>query len=254
MRAASAWGFLIPCKRVKSRGNVYAVYVDVEGKVTYLTDSSYDAKRGTVVFSTGHFSTYGIAYKASFQFTDIDGHWAKDDILFVANRGLMTGTSATTFSPNGSMTRGMFVTALGRLANADISTYKKSSFTDVKVDAYYMGYIEWGVKNNILVGIGGGKFDPDGLVTREQMAAIMDRYATAIGFKLPEVHAQNVFADDAKIGAWAAPPVKRIQMAGIILGKNNNFYDPQGTATRAEVSAVLRRIVELKVFSDTAQG
>ena len=235
-------------------GNVYAVYVDAEGKVTYLTDSSYDAKRGTVVFSTNHFSTYGVAYKASFNFTDIDGHWAKDDILFVANRDLMTGTGSTTFSPNGAMTRGMFVTALGRLANADISTYKKSSFTDVKADAYYMGYIEWGVKNNILVGIGGGKFDPDGLVTREQMAAIMDRYATASGFKLPEVHAQNVFADNAKIGAWAAPSVKRIQMAGIIQGKNNNYYDPQGTATRAEVSAVLRRFVELTVFSDTAQG
>ena len=235
-------------------GNVYAVYVDANGKVTYLTDSSYDAKRGTVVFSTNHFSTYGIAYKASSQFTDIDGHWAKDDILFVANRGLMTGTSATTFSPNGSMTRGMFVTALGRLANADISAYKQSSFTDVKADAYYMGYIEWGVKNNILVGIGGGKFNPDGLVTREQMAVIMDRYATAIGFKLPEVHTQNVFADNAKIGAWAAPSVKSIQMAGVIQGKSNNLYDPQGTATRAEVSAVLRRFVELAIFSDTAQG
>ena len=235
-------------------GNVYAVYVDTKGKVTYLTDSSYDAKRGTVVFSTSHFSTYGIAYKANFNFTDLGGHWAKDDILFVANRGLMTGTSVTTFSPNGSMTRGMFVTALGRLANADTSAYKQSSFIDVKADAYYMGYIEWGVKNSILVGIGGGKFGPDGLVTREQMAVIMDRYATAIGFKLPEVHTQNVFADNAKIGAWAAPSVKRIQMAGIIQGKNNNFYDPQGTATRAEVSAVLRRFVELAIFSDTAQG
>ncbi|MDD4389263.1 MAG: S-layer homology domain-containing protein [Eubacteriales bacterium] len=235
-------------------GNVYAVYVDGNGKVTYLTDSSYDAKRGTVMFSTNHFSTYGVAYKASFKFTDINGHWAKDDILFVANRGLMTGTGATTFSPNGSMTRGMFVTALGRLADADISIYKQSSFTDVKADAYYRGYIEWGVKNNILVGIGGGKFDPDGLVTREQMAVIMDRYATAIGFKLPEVHAQNTFADNTKIGAWAAPSVKRIQMAGIIQGKGNNLYDPQGTATRAEVSAVMRRFVELAIFSDTAQG
>jgi len=235
-------------------GNVYAVYVDAKGKVTYLTDSGYDAKRETVMFSTSHFSTYGVAYKVSFKFTDIDGHWAKDDILFAANRGLMTGTGATTFSPNGSMTRGMFVTALGRLANADISAYKQSGFTDVKADAYYMGYIEWGVKNNILVGIGGGKFDPDGLVTREQMAVIMDRYATAIGFKLPEVHTQNVFADNAKIGAWAAPSVKRIQMAGIIQGKSKNLYDPQGTATRAEVSAVLRRFVELAIFSDTAQG
>ena len=235
-------------------GNVYAVYVDAKGKVTYLTDSSYDARSGTVVFSTSHFSTYGIAYKVSFNFTDIGGHWAKDDILFVANRGLMTGTSTTKFSPNGSLTRGMFVTALGRLADADISIYKQSSFTDVKADAYYMGYIEWGVKNNILVGIGGGEFDPEGLVTREQMAVIMDRYATAIGFKLPEVHAQNTFADNVKIGAWAAPSVKRIQMAGIIQGKGNNLYDPQGTATRAEVSAVLRRFVELAIFSDTAQG
>ncbi len=235
-------------------GNVYAVYVDAEGKVTYLTDSSYDAKRGTVVFSTSHFSTYGVAYKASFNFTDIDGHWAKDHILFVANRGLMTGTSAITFSPNGSMTRGMFVTALGRLANADTGTYKQSSFTDVEADAYYMGYIEWGVKNNILVGIGGGKFNPNGLVTREQMAVIMDKYATAIGFKLPEVHTLNVFADNAKIGAWSAPSVKRIQMAGIIQGKSNNLYDPKGTATRAEVSAVLRRFVDLAILSDTAQG
>ena len=235
-------------------GNIYAVYVDANGKVTYLTDSSYDAKRGTVVFSTSHFSTYGIAYKASFNFTDINGHWAKEDILFAANRGILIGTSSTTFSPNASMTRGMFVTALGRLANADISAYKKSSFSDVKTGAYYMGYIEWGVKNNILVGIGGGKFDPDGLVTREQMAVIMDRYATAIGFKLPEVHTQNTFADNAKIGTWAAPSVKRIQMAGIIQGKNNNFYDPQGTATRSEASAVLRRFVELMIFNSTAQG
>ena len=241
-------------KKGEIAGNVYAVYVDAKGKVIYLTDSSYDARRGTVVFSTSHFSTYGIAYKASFNFTDIDGHWAKDDILFVANRGLMTGTSSTTFSPNGSMTRGMFVTALGRLADADVSGYTKSSFTDVKANAYYMGYIEWGVKNNILVGIDGDKFDPDGLVTREQMAVIMDRYATAIGFKLPEVHAQNTFADNAKIGAWAASSVKRIQMAGIIQGKKNNLYDPQGTATRAEVSAVLRRFVELAIFNDTAQG
>ena len=238
----------------EAAGNICAVYVDANGKVTYLTDSSYDAKRGTVVFSTSHFSTYGIACKGGVSFTDINEHWAKDDILFAVTRGILTGTSSTTFSPNASMTRGMFVTALGRLANADISAYKKSSFSDVKTDAFYMGYIEWGVKNNILEGIGGGKFDPDGLLTREQMAVMMDRYATAMGFKLPEVHTQNTFADNDKIGTWASPSVKRIQIAGILQGKNNNFYAPQGTATRAEVSAVLRRFVELMIFRDTAQG
>lgn len=235
-------------------GNICAVYVDANDKITYLTDSSYDAKRGTVVFSTSHFSTYGIACKGDASFTDINEHWAKDDILFAVNRGILTGTSSTTFSPNASMTRGRFVTALGRLANADISAYKKSSFSDVKTDVCYMGYIEWGVKNNILDGIGGGKFDPDGLVTREQIAVMMDRYATAMGFKLPEVHTQNTFADNAKISAWAIPSMKRIQMAGIIQAKNNNYYDPQEPATSAEVSAVLRRFVELMIFRNTAQG
>ncbi|WP_349668096.1 S-layer homology domain-containing protein, partial [Lacrimispora sp.] len=173
-------------------GNICAVYVDANDKITYLTDSSYDAKRGTVVFSTSHFSTYGIACKGDASFTDINEHWAKDDILFAVNRGILTGTSSTTFSPNASMTRGRFVTALGHLANADISAYKKSSFSDVKTDACYMGYIEWGVKNNILDGIGGGKFDPDGLVTREQIAVMMDRYATAMRFKLSEVHTEHL--------------------------------------------------------------
>lgn len=234
--------------------NVHAVYVDTKGDVTYLADSRYDTQRERVMFSTRHLSIYGVAYKANCKFTDIEGHWAKDDILFVADGGLMTGTSATTFSPNGSMTRGMFVTALGHLANADTSTYKQSSFTDVKADAYYMGYIEWGVKNNILVGVGGGKFDPDGFVTREQMAVIMDKYASAMRFKLPEVYTQIIFADNAKIGAWAASSTKRFQMSGIIQGKSNNFYDPQGTATRAEASAVLHRFVKQADFTDNAQG
>ncbi len=238
----------------EAEGNICAVYVDANDKITYLTDSSYDAKRGTVVFSTSHFSTYGIACKGDASFTDINEHWAKDDILFAVNRGILTGTSSTTFSPNASMTRERFITALGRLANADISAYKKSSFSDVKTDACYMGYIEWGVKNNILDGIGGGKFDPDGLVTREQIAVMLDRYATAMGFKLPEVHTQNTFADNAKISAWAIPSMKRIQMAGIIQAKNNNYYDPQEPATSAEVSAVLRRFVELMIFRNTAQG
>ena len=235
-------------------GNVYVVYADEKGKVTYLTDSSYDAKRGTAVFSSGHLSAYGIAYKASFNFTDIGGHWAKDDILFAANRGLMTATGTGTFSPNGSMTRGMFVTALGRLANADISAYRKSSFSDVKAGAYYMGYIEWASKNNIVNGVGNGKFAPDQSITREQMAVIVSNYAKTIGYTLPKVHIENIFADNAKISTYAKEAVKQMQIAGVISGKNGNLYDPQGTATRAEASAVLRRFVELAIFSDTAQG
>jgi hypothetical protein len=236
-------------------GNVQAVYVDAKGKVHWLTNSVYDSVEQVLRFSTDHFSTYGIGYKqTNTAFTDIAAHWAKEDIEFVVSRGLFSGTSNTTFSPNTAMTRGMFVTALGRLANADVSGYTKSSFSDVKDDAYYMGYIEWASKNGIVNGVGGGKFAPDQSITREQMAVIMSNYAKTIGYTLPKVHVENIFADNGKISTYAKEAVKQMQMAGVISGKNGNLFDPQGTATRAEVSAVLRRFVELAISSDTAQG
>ncbi|MFT4104159.1 MAG: S-layer homology domain-containing protein [Lacrimispora sp.] len=236
-------------------GNVQAVYVDSKGKVHWLVNSVYDSVEKVLRFSTDHFSTYGIGYKqANTAFTDIAGHWAKEDIEFVASRGLFSGTSETKFSPNTAMTRGMFVTALGRLANADVRGYAKSSFSDVQDDAYYMGYIEWASKNNIVNGVGNGKFAPDQSVTREQMAVIMSNYAKTIGYTLPKVHIENIFTDNAKISTYAKEAVKQMQMAGVISGKNGNLYDPQGTATRAEVSAVLRLFVELVISSDTAQG
>ncbi len=239
----------------ENAGNIQAVYVDAKDRVQWLISSVYDGLNGVLRFSTNHFSTYGVGYKQGVpSFADIGTHWAKEDIAFVANRGLLSGTSKTTFSPNTAMTRGMFVTALGRLANADVSGYEKSSFTDVKSDSYHMGYVEWANKNNIVKGIGDGKFAPDQSITREQMAVILQSYAKAIGFTLPKVYAENTFADSAKIGAYAKDAVKQMQMAGIISGKNSNLFDPQGTATRAEVSAVLRRFVELAISSDTAQG
>ena len=236
-------------------GNVQAVYVDSKGKVHWLTNSVYDSVAQVLRFSTDHFSTYGIGYKqANTAFTDIAAHWAKEDIEFVVSRGLFSGTSNTTFSPNTAMTRGMFVTALGRLANADVSGYAKSSFTDVKNDTYYMGYIEWASKNNIVNGVGNGRFAPDQSITREQMAVIMSNYAKTIGYNLPKVYIENIFIDNAKISTYTKETVKQMQMAGVISGKNGNLFDPQGTATRAEVSAVLRRFVELAISSDTAQG
>ena len=227
-------------------GNVQAVYVDTNGKVQWLTSSVYDSVNKVLRFSTNHFSTYGIGYKTTnTAFIDIANHWAKENIEFVVSRGLLSGTSNTTFSPNTAMTRGMFVTALGRLAEADISKYTKSSFSDVTADAYYMGYVEWATRNGIVKGISDGKFAPDQSITREQMAVIMVNYANEIGFILPKIHAETVFTDNANISTYAKDAVRAMQRAGVISGKDGNKFDPQGTATRAEVSAVLKRFVEL---------
>ena len=232
--------------------NLCAVYVDDKGKVHWLTDSVYDSVKNVLRFNTDHFSLYGIGYRQNnTSFTDIEGHWAKDDIAFVVDRGLFSGTSASTFSPNTSMTRGMFVTVLGRLAGAEVSSYNKSSFNDVKQDAYYMGYIEWASKNNIVKGTGNGTFTPDQAVSREQMAVMIQNYAEVMGLSLPNAYGENLFADGAKISTYAKNAVKKMQISGILSGKTGNLFDPQGTATRAEVSAVLHRFVELADSGDT---
>ena len=236
-------------------GNLYAVYVDDAGKVEWITRSSYDASLKAVVFETGHFSVYGVGYKnPAPAFTDITGHWAADNILFAASRGLLSGTSDTTFSPCTGMTRGMFVTALGRLAGINPDSYKTGKFTDVKADAYYAPYVNWAAQTGIVTGITATTFAPDTNINREQMAVIMANYAKKLGYDLPRTLKAVTFADNANISSWAKDAVRAMQQAGILAGKNGNKFDPKGTATRAEVATVLRRFVEIVIDSQTANG
>jgi len=236
-------------------GNLYAVYVDDAGKVEWITKSSYDASLKAVVFETGHFSVYGVGYKnPAPAFTDIHNHWAADNILFAASRGLLSGTSDTTFSPNTGMTRGMFVTALGRLAGINPDSYKTGKFTDVKADAYYAPYVNWAAQNGIVEGVTATTFAPDTNINREQMAVIMANYAKKLGYDLPKTLQAVTFADNAQISSWAKNAVRTMQQAGILAGKNGNKFDPKGTATRAEVATVLRRFVEIVIDPQTANG
>ena len=237
-------------------GNLYAVYVDNAGKVEWLTKSSYDPNLGAVVFETGHFSVYGVGYKTPVPvFTDITDHWAANNILFVVSRGLFSDTGGNQFRPNTGMTRGMFVTALGRLAGIDSDNYKiGGKFTDVKADAYYAPYVNWAAEKGIVNGITTTAFSPDGNITREQMAVIMINYAKQMGYDLPVTQEAMIFADNKQISSWAAAEVKALLQAGILAGKDGNRFDPQGNATRAEAATVLRRFVEIVIDSQTAQG
>ena len=236
-------------------GNLYAVYVDDAGKVEWITRSSYDASLKAVVFETGHFSVYGVGYKnPAPAFTDIHNHWAADNILFAASRGLLSGTSDTTFSPGTGMTRGMFVTALGRLAGINPDSYQTGKFTDVKADAYYAPYVNWAAQNGIMEGATATTFAPDTNINREQMAVIMANYAKKLGYDLPKTLRAVTFADNAQISSWAKDAVKAMQQVGILAGKANNCFDPKGTATRAEVATVLRRFVKIVIDPQTANG
>lgn len=237
----------------ETEGSLFMVYVDEKGAVMWLDKSSYDSSK--VLADVPHFSVYGVAYKAPAPvFTDTANHWAKADIEFVAARGLLSGTGNNLFSPGATMTRGTFVTALGRLAGVQQDSYTTRSFTDVKADAYYAAYVEWAAQKNIAGGTGEGLFSPDAPVTREQMAVILTNYAGQMGYSIPAPLAEAAFADGSTISAWAVKEVTAMQRAGIVKGKDGNRFDPQASATRAEISVVLRRFVEIVIDPTTASG
>ena len=120
----------------------------------------------------------GPASAAAEKFTDVKpGKWYYTAVDYAVAEKLFNGTSATTFSPDEAMTRGMFVTVLGNKAKVDPDQYTESSFTDVKPGKWYAPYVEWAAQNGIVNGVGGGRFNPNQSVTREQMAVILYNYA-----------------------------------------------------------------------------
>ena len=233
-------------------GSLLAVYVDKNGKPTLLANSLYD--NGRLVFERGSLSTYGVGYKITPVFTDTENHWAKDDIDFIVSRGIIDGTTATTFAPDKAITRADFLMALGKLSGADVSGYTASSFIDVTDTDPAMPYIEWALKQGIVQGFGDNKFGPALTITRQDMAVMMWNYAKVTGYTLPVSRTVVTFADAARISAYAKDAVTAMEQAGIIVGKPGNLFDPHGTATRAEASTILHRFVELVVDEAVAMG
>jgi hypothetical protein len=152
----------------------------------------------------------------------------------------MTGTAADKFSPNAHATRGMIVTMLFRLA-APAKGADTTDFTDVPLDKYYSDAVAWAAENEIVGGIGGGRFAPDDNITRQDLAVILTRYAEYQGFTLAAAREYAAFSDDSTVSDYARAAVEACYRAGIISGKPGNLFDPKGEATRAEVAAMLHR-------------
>lgn len=177
-----------------------------------------------------------------------ESDWYYHNVKYAHSNNLFSGTSATTFAPNTPMTRGMLVTVLGRMSGADVSGYV-SSFDDVADSAYYVKYTEWARQKGIVSGIGGNAFAPDAIITRQDMAVMLERYVAAMGLSAPAMNAPADFADASSIAAYAKDAAAAMQKAGIISGKPGGMFDPKSGATRAEVSAMLHRFAVL--FSAT---
>jgi hypothetical protein len=239
----------------ESVGYLFGVYVDGEGNASRIPDSAYEANSDGIILSSNHLSIYGVGYTTpSAKFTDISTHWAKESIDYVVGRGLISGTSDTTFSPDTVISRAVLVTALGRLAGVDVSGYKISSFTDVKADSNFLPYIEWAYKNGIIKGTGNQQFAPDRAVTREEIAVILQNYAKVTGYTLPVTREEVTFADAYTISSHCKDAVKALQQAGIMSSKNNSCFYPKGLATRAEFAAILHRYIKLTIDPTTTEG
>ena len=177
-------------------------------------------------------------------FTDIsEKDWFYGDVMFVYENGLMLGTSKTLFSPHGTAMRGMMATILWRMEGSPVPK-GKNSFTDVEVGKWYADAITWTTENGIFAGYGKDKFCPDDPITREQLAAIFYRYADYKGYDLTVKGDLDKFKDADKITDYAKTAMQWAVGSGLVKGKSGNQLDPQGTATRAEIAAMLHRFIE----------
>ena len=176
-------------------------------------------------------------------FTDVrTNDWFAGAVEYVVNNGLFSGVSDTSFAPNDPVTRGMLVTVLWRAAGEPSAS--ASAFADVPADAWYAKAVAWANANGIVQGYDASTFAPDDRITREQLAAIFQRYA---GFKGMETSGRgdlSQFGDTGALSNWAQEGVSWAVGAGLISGKGDGVLDPQGATTRAEAAAILQRFLE----------
>ena len=177
-------------------------------------------------------------------FADVSGSdWFYNDVRYVYEKGIMDGTGADRFSPNAPLTRAMIVTILYRMAGSP-SVSGSSDFTDVAAGKWFAKAVAWAAANGIVNGYGSGLFGPNDPVTREQLAAILYRYAVYGGMTAVTLE-ENLgsFADTAQLSAYAIQAMNWAVGQGLINGSGSNLV-PKAQATRAQVAAIIHRYLE----------
>lgn len=199
---------------------------------TYTIDKLTVSTRIEVEFTNG-----------KLPFTDVrESDWFYEDVVFAYENGLFAGTSDTTFSPNASMTRAMLVTVLYRL-EGEPTVYGRSGFSDVQYNGYYEDAVTWAAGNGIVNGTSTTMFSPNANVTREQMAAILYRYAQYKKYNTAASSSLNGFTDHASVSGYATASLEWAVAEKMVNGSAGKLM-PTGNATRAQVAAILHRFVE----------
>ena len=194
---------------------------------------------GKVVFETRAMGTFSVEYKERV-FADTENHWSKDNVSFLAVRGVINGKSADRFDPDGKVTRAEFVKMLAGLAeDVDFSQVKPMGFSDVKTGDWYAQFANWAASEGIVTGYTDGTFRGNDYITREQMAAMIERFVAAAGDNLKIVNEKKTFTDSSAISPWAVNSVDKVCQYGLLNGNANGTIAPQADTTRAQAATVL---------------
>lgn len=181
-------------------------------------------------------------------FTDIlHGAWYHNFVGTAVSHGLFAGVGDSNFDPRGSMTRAMFAQVLANLQGLDISEFGGGTrFSDVSPDAWYNAAVEWAAYLGLVSGVGDNLFDPNAPITREQMAVMLHQFILVMGIELDMTDiGATAFTDQASISAWAFEAVALMRATGIVGGRPDGSFDPQATATRAEVATIFAQFLQL---------
>ena len=173
-------------------------------------------------------------------FSDVDADdWFAESAVYVRDNGVMNGTSDTTFNPNGTTSRGQIAAILYWAAGSP-AVSGAADFPDVAAGAYYADAAGWAAANGIVTGYSDGTFGPSDPITRQQLAAILWRYAGS-----PAAESGTDYADESAIASYAVTAVDWARDTGVITGRDGNVFDPNGRATRAQAAVILHRYLEL---------
>ncbi len=176
-------------------------------------------------------------------FSDVDSDdWFFEAVRYAYDNGIMDGMGGGRFAPNSKLTRGMMVTVLWRLEGEP--TGSEAAFDDVSENAWYAEAVNWAAENGIVNGYGDSKFDPNGEITREQMAVMILRYAQHKSHDVSAKGDLGSFTDGGETSGWAVESVEWAVGAGLLNGMGNNVLSPDGSATRAEAATILMRFSE----------
>ncbi len=242
-------------KEGEDTSELFAVYINHAGESNLIQNSYYDRLSKCVIFTTNHLSTYGIVYReAHIKLTDTNHSWGKESIDFVVKRGLISGTGASTFSPERALTREVLAKALAVLSGANISQYRSGSFDDVASDSDYMPYIEWAYAQGIMNQKGEKQFTPTKSVTREELAIILVNFARATSFEIPNVRESYSFTDLSKLSSDAGGSVSKVTQAGIMAEKKAGYFNPMDEVSRTDAAVILHRYFMLTINKQSTQG